>query len=210
MKLSELSCVNFAVELSSKKPIPGGGGASALAAALGASLNTMVANFTIGKKKYKDFEKQHSDIIIRGEKLRDDLIMLIDKDAENFEPLSKAYSMPNNTEEEKKEKDEVLQKCLKIACSAPIEIFDLTYDAIMLHNELVDISSKIIISDIGVGVQFLIAAMKSAYLNILININLINDEAYVQELNEKLESKMSEGLKLADEIYEKVLNIIKN
>ncbi|WP_142353034.1 cyclodeaminase/cyclohydrolase family protein, partial [Klebsiella pneumoniae] len=82
------------------------------------------------------------------------------------------------------------------------------YDAIMLHNELVDISSKIIISDIGVGIQFLIAAMKSAYLNILINVNLINDKNYVQDLKDELGRKMSEGLKLADEIYEKVIKVI--
>lgn len=208
MKLSELSCRDFAVELSSKKPVPGGGGASALVAALGVSLNTMVANFTTGKKKYKDFEKQYDDIIKRGEKLRDDLIDLIDKDAENFEPLSRAYSMPYNTEEEIKAKDEMMDKCLKIACSAPIEIIEFTYDSIMLHNELVQICSKIIISDIGVGVQCLRAAMNSAYLNVLINVNLIKDESYVTDLKERIEYKVNEGLKIADEIYEKVINIM--
>ena len=208
MKLSELSCRDFAVELSSKKPVPGGGGVAALAAALGVSLNTMAANFTAGKKKYKDFEKQYDEIIKRGEKLRDDLIYLIDKDAENFEPLSEAYSMPYNTEEEIRAKDEMMDKCLKIACNAPIEIIEFTYDSIMLHNELADICSKIIISDIGVGIQCLKAAMNSAYLNVLINVNLIKDESYVTELKERMEHKMNVSLKIADEIYEKVIDIM--
>ncbi|MDD2493971.1 MAG: cyclodeaminase/cyclohydrolase family protein [Tissierellia bacterium] len=210
MKLSDLSCRDFTVELSSKKPVPGGGGTAALVSALGVSLNTMVANFTIGKKKYQNYEKQYDDIIKRGEKLRNDLIYLIDKDAENFEPLSRAYSMPYNTEEEKKLKDEMLEKCLKMACNAPVEIIEFSYDAIILHRELVDISSKIMISDIGVGVQCLKAALNSAYLNVLINVNLIEDEIFVKELKERIENKIIKGTQTADEVYEKVINIMNN
>lgn len=208
MKLTQLSSKEFAFELASKKPVPGGGGAAALVGALGASLNTMVANFSVGKKKFVDYKEKHEDIIRRGEVLRNKLIDLIDKDAENFEPLSKAYSMPSSTEEERVKKEDTLQKCLKVACSAPLEILQYTYEAILLHNEIVDISSKTIISDVGVGVQCLKASLYSAYLNIEINIKSMNDEVYVLKVRENSKKMVEEGSKIADEVFEKVVRIM--
>lgn len=208
MKLTQLSCDNFAVELASKKPVPGGGGAAALSGALGVALNSMVANYSKGKKKFVGFEKQHDEILRKGEKLRAELLVAIEKDAENFEPLSMAYIMPSTTEEEKMVKDEVMQKCLKAACSAPLETLRLTYEGILLHEELIDISSKTIISDIGVGVQLLKAAINSAYLNVLINLNSITDIDYVKENKEKFEKMLNDGNEKADEIYKKVLKIL--
>lgn len=206
--LTQKSLREFAALLASKNPVPGGGGAAALAAALGTALNSMVANFSIGKKKFIDVKEKHEDLLKRGEDLRERLIDLVDKDAEFFEPLSKAYVMPSNTEEEKKQKEEVLQKCLKVACSAPMETLEYTYDAIKMHEEIIDISSKNIISDVGVGVQCLKAALNSAYLNVLINLNSITDENYVKENKEKAERLLAEGNLTADEVYAKVVNII--
>lgn len=206
--LTQQSCREFAALLASKNPVPGGGGAAALTAALGTALNSMVANFSIGKKKFIDCTEKHEDLLQKGEILREKLIALVDKDAEFFEPLSKAYVMSSNTEEEKKHKEETLQKCLKAACSAPMEMLKYTYDAIILHKEIVDISSKNIISDVGVGVQCLKAALNSAYLNVLINLNSITDESYVAENKEKAEKLLSEGSLLADEIYAEVVKII--
>lgn len=206
--LTNLSCRDFAIELASKKPVPGGGGAAALVAAMGASLNTMVANFSIGKKKFIDCREKHEDLIKRGEALRDKLIELVDKDAELFEPLSRAYGMAAGSEEEKKLKEETMERCLKAACSAPMETLVYAYDAILLHEEIVDISSKNIISDVGVGVQCLMAALNSAYLNVLINLNSINDADYVAAENEKAQRLVLEGNKAANDIFEKVVKIM--
>jgi len=208
MSLTNLSCNDFAGELASKKPVPGGGGAAALAGALGVALNTMVANYSIGKKKLMQYEKQHYAIIKKGETLRLELLNLIEKDAENFEPLSRAYVMNSTTDKEKKEKEDFLQKCLKIACSAPMETLNLVYEGILLHEELVDISSKTIISDVGVGIQCLRAALNSAYLNVLINLNSITDEEYVTINKEKSKKLLEDGIKKADAIYEKVITIL--
>ena len=68
--LTQFSCRDFSIELASKKPVPGGGGAAALVAALGVALNTMVANFSIGKKKFINCKDKHEDLIKRGEVLR--------------------------------------------------------------------------------------------------------------------------------------------
>jgi formiminotetrahydrofolate cyclodeaminase len=206
--LTNLSCRDFAKELASKKPVPGGGGAAAMVAALGAALNTMVANFSYGKIKFIDMKHKHEELIKRGEILRDKLIDLVDKDAEFFEPLSRAYVMPSDTEEEKRIKKETLQKCLMAACSAPMETLRFSYDAILLHEEIADISSKNIISDVGVGVQFLKAALYSAYLNVLINLNSIDDENYVRTQREEAEKLLDTGSRIADEVYEKVVTIL--
>lgn len=203
--LTELSCREFAHELASKKPVPGGGGTAALTAALGAALNTMVANFSIGKKKLLDCREKHEELISRGEALREKLVDLVNKDAEAFEPLSRAYAMPAGTDEEIKEKEEVLQKCLKEACCAPMETLKCTFEAILMHQEIQDISSRNIISDVGVGVQCLKAALNSAYLNVLINLCSISDEMYVAEHKEKAEKLVKEGCLAADEVYNKVL-----
>lgn len=208
MNLTQLSCEDFAGELASKKPVPGGGGAAALSGALGIALNSMVANYSKGKKKFIEFETQHEEILKKGERLREELLAAIQKDAENFEPLSKAYVMPSATEEEKRIKEEVMQECLKKANSAPMETLSLTYEGILLHEKLADISSKTIISDIGVGVQLLKAALNSAYLNVLININSITDEDYVDKNKKSAEKLLKDGNKKADEIYEKVLKIL--
>jgi len=208
MKLTQLSCNEFAMELASKKPVPGGGGAAALVGAVGVSLNTMVVNYSIGKKKLIEYTEKYEDIIRRGEILRDKLIDLIDKDAENFEPLSKAYSMPNSTEEEKIEKEEMMQRCLKVACSAPLKIVEYTYESIILHNEIVDISSKTMISDVGVGVQCLKAALYSAFLNVEINIKSMSDEDYVIKTRERVKKMVDDGSAVADEVYGKVIRIM--
>ncbi|MDW5300196.1 MAG: cyclodeaminase/cyclohydrolase family protein [Sedimentibacter sp.] len=206
--LTELSCREFAQELASKKPIPGGGGAAALTAALGVALNTMVANYSIGKKKFMDCREQHEELIARGEALREKFVDLVNKDAEYFEPLSRAYVMPSNTDEEKKLKEQVLQKCLKEACSAPMETLVCTYEAILLHKGIQYISSNNIISDVGVGVQFLKAALNSAYLNVLINLNSIIDEDYVTKQKAEAVKLVSEGIIIADEVYNMVLKTI--
>lgn len=206
--LTQQSLREFAALLASKNPVPGGGGAAALTAALGIALNSMVANFSIGKKKFIDDKEKHEELLRRGEVLREKLIDLVDKDAEFFEPLSKAYVMTSNNEEERKQKEEVLQKCLKVACSAPMETLEYTYDAIIMHKEIVNISSKNIISDVGVGVQCLKAALNSAYLNVLINLNSITDASYVTENKEKAEKFLSRGNLVADEVYAIVVNIM--
>lgn len=208
MSLTELSCNDFTVELSSKKPVPGGGGAAAFTGSLGVALNMMVANFSKGKKKFIQFEKQHEEILDKGEKLRIELLNLVEKDAINFEPLSKAYTMPSATEEEKAAKEKEMQKCLKTACSAPIEMMERIFEAINLHEELADIASANIISDIGVGVSLLKAALNSAYVNVLINANLIHDDEYVHDIKNGCRSLLIIGNEKADKIYDKVLKII--
>jgi len=208
MKLSQYSCVEFANKLASKEPVPGGGGVAALAGALGAALASMVGNYSIGKKKFLGMEAKHQEIIDKSVELMNKLMALIDEDAENFEPLSKAYGMPTGTDEEKAEKEKVLQSCLKVAASGPIKMVEYVYEAIKIQEELVDLSTKLIISDVGCGVQMLKAALYSANLNVIVNMNSISDEAYVTETSERCSKMVAEGAEIADKVYNKVVEVL--
>ena len=108
MGFSTVPCNEFVEVLASKAPVPGGGGASALVGAVGTALGNMVGALTVGKKKYADVEEEMKELMAKATTLQDELLHLIERDAEVFEPLSKAYGMPRETEEEKAEKARVM------------------------------------------------------------------------------------------------------
>ena len=114
MGFSTSTCTEFVEVLSSKAPVPGGGGASALVGAVGTALGNMVGSLTVGKKKYADVEDEMWELKKKCDQLQKDFLHLIERDAEVFEPLSKAYGMPRETEEEKAEKASKLEKIIKI------------------------------------------------------------------------------------------------
>ena len=154
MGFSTVPCNEFVEVLASKAPVPGGGGASALVGAIGTALGNMVGSLTVGKKKYAEVEDEMWELKKKCDELQKDFLRLIERDAEVFEPLSKAYGMPRSTEEEKAEKARVMEIVLKDACSVPMEIMEKCCEAI---------------SDAGVGAAFCKAALKGASLNVYIN-----------------------------------------
>ena len=114
MKISEKTCVEFVNLLASKSAVPGGGGAAALVGAIGMALGSMVCNLTIGKKKYAEYEDSVKEILVKAGEIEEKLLSMIDEDANNFLPLSKAYGLPTSTEEEKKIKEETMENALKV------------------------------------------------------------------------------------------------
>jgi len=202
-------CNEFLEILSSSSPVPGGGGASAFVGAIGTALGSMVGNLTLGKKKYENVQEDIKAILKKAEKLRNDLVSLVDKDAEVFEPLSKAYGLPKETEEEKRIRDEVMEKALKAAAGVPLEIMEKCIDAIALHEELADKGTRIAVSDVGVGVLFCKSALLGASLNVYINTKYMKDRQYAQQLNEKARKLIEEGTARADEVYRKVEGMLK-
>ena len=102
----------FTDVLASKASVPGGGGASALVGAVGTALGSMVGALTVGKKKYADVEAEIIELMKKADVVRAELLKQIDEDARVFEPLSKAYGLPKETEEEKAHKAKVMEACL--------------------------------------------------------------------------------------------------
>ena len=114
----------------------------------------MVANLTVGKKKYAAVEEEILAVRARLEGLRDALAALVDRDAQAFEPLSRAYGLPRNTEEEKRQRDEVMEEALETASTVPLEIMETVLQSMDLLGILGDKGSALARSDAGVGILF--------------------------------------------------------
>ena len=204
MEFSTVPCNEFVEVLASKAPVPGGGGASALVGAVGTALGNMVGSLTVGKKKYADVEEEMYGLKGKADALQKELLHLIERDAEVFEPLSKAYGMPRNTEEEKAEKARVMEIVLKDACSVPMEIMEKCCEAIDLIEVFAEKGSALAISDAGVGAAFCKAALEGASLNVFINTKSMKNRVYADELNRKADEMLSVYTKKAEEIYQSV------
>lgn len=208
---TENSCKDFIDVLASSAPIPGGGGASALVGAIGVALGNMVGSLTVGKKRYADADVEED--IIRCKKEADEitkrLLELVAKDAEVFEPLSKAYSLPKSTPEELAKKEEVMAVVLKDACEVPLEIMKTCASGLDLMKEFAEKGSRIALSDAGVGATLLKSALQGASLNIYINTKSMKDRVLAQQLNDETDSLRKTYEKKADEIFENVCNEIR-
>ena len=193
----EKKTTEFLEVLSSAEPVPGGGGASAAVGAFASALGMMVANLTVGKKKYADVEEEIQSVRSQLKVLQDKLIDLTDKDAEAFAPLSAAYGLPKDTEEQKAAKARIMEGALYDASVVPIKIMETVLEVMRLLKILGEKGSRIAVSDVGVGVLFAQAALEGASLNVFINTKLMKDRGRAEKLNQKTESMIAEGRELS-------------
>ncbi len=208
-EMKKMTIEDFAGALSSDEPVPGGGGASGLVAALGMSLGNMVLSLTSGKKKYAQYQDEIDESAKKAAVLTDKLLDSIDRDAKAFEPLSKAYGLPKGTEEEAKKRDEVMEEALLTASMAPLEQMDLIIDAMMLIQRIAQIGSRLAISDAGAGIQLCNGALNASSLNVFINTKLMKNRAVANDLNDRTDKLLAEGRVIFEETYKTVLLKIK-
>ena len=192
----------FINELSSKSPVPGGGGASALIGAIGVSLCSMVANLTSGKKKYAAYQDDIDKILLRTDVVIRTLLSLIEKDAEVFAPLAAAYGI----EKDAPGRDEILEAALVNACSVPFEILREVSNAIDLLEELSQKGSRLAVSDVGVAASACRCAMESAAMNVYINTKLMKNRDYASKMNGKTAAMLEKGADRCNQIYAEILN----
>lgn len=207
-KMTELSCNEFAEILASKEPVPGGGGASAMAGALGAALGQMVAGLTVGKKTYAAVEDEIRTLASRAEVIRNRLLELVDEDAVHFKPLADSYSLPRSTEEERMHREKVMEAALKEACFVPLEIVRLCGEAVRLCAEFAKKGSKLAVSDAGAGSALCRSAMYASSLNIFINTRLMKDREYAKKLNDDTLALLSSGYDVDNVTQEFVLSAL--
>lgn len=206
MSMLDKTCTDFIDVLASKAAVPGGGGAAAMGGAIGMALSNMVGNLTVGKKKYADVEDEVKDLLEQGKKVIAELSSQVDKDAEVFEPLSRAYGLPKSTPEEIKFKAETMENCCKTACSVPMEIMRKAFEGIKIHARMGEIGTMIAISDVGCGVVFLKSALIAGQLNVIINLNAIKDQVFIETTKKEMETLLAEGSKMADDTLNLVIS----
>ena len=208
-RMLDRQATEFIEMLSSKAPVPGGGGAASLVGALAGALGMMVANLTVGKKTYADVEEEVLQVREKLEVLRNQLIDYVDKDAEAFEPLAKAYSLPKETEEGKAYKEEVMEEALYRASIVPLESMKIIVRVIELLKVLEEKGSKMALSDVGVGILFARAAVESASLNVFINTKSMKNRKEAETLNEQANNIIQKAKDLEGQIYGSVLARLK-
>ncbi|MCR5652034.1 MAG: cyclodeaminase/cyclohydrolase family protein [Lachnospiraceae bacterium] len=207
--MSDMQINEFIRTLSSSDPVPGGGGAAGLAGALGMSLGDMVLALTDGKKKYAQYQQEIEESMEKAGEITENLLASIDRDAEAFEPLSKAYSLPKTTEEEIRYKDEVMEKALLEASEAPLEQMKIILDAMMLIQRISQIGSRLAISDAGAAIQLTLAALKASSLNVYINAGLMKDRGKAEELEQRAQTLTAQAQIIYEDTYERILTAIK-
>lgn len=188
-------------DLAAKKPAPGGGSAAALVGATGAALLAMAANFTVGKEKYKQFEKEVSSILTKLEDLRKRLMAQVDGDVEAYTKLSAMF---------KTKKGRELDDDLKEAVAVPFDIAKVSVDTLKLGLELVDRTNPNLISDIGVANELLVASYEGAKYNVEINLNSMHDKEYSLKTGEALKSMDKDIITLKKAINDKVRSIMRS
>jgi len=206
MNFSRYRIDDFLSVLSAKDAVPGGGGASALVGALGAALGCMVGNLTVGKAKYKDVETDMYLLMAEAQQLQKELTALIQKDADGFEPLSRAYAMDKNDPDY----NTVMEQCLRKAAETPLEIMRLSCRMIELHRQFAEKGSTLAVSAAGTGVVFCWAALYGGALNVLVNTRLMKDRIYAERINAEVDELMNKYWKQADETYEFVYGKLKH
>ena len=199
-KLIQLSCEDFAKQLASAAPVPGGGGASALVGAIGTALGSMVGALTVGKPKYADAEPELLELMQKAEALRQELLHCVEADAAAFAPLAKAYSIPKDDPD----RGAVMEQCLRDAAAVPMRILELCCEAIDLQRAFADKGSALAVSDAATGVVFCWSAMYGAAVNVKVNTKAMKDRAYAEKLNQHVDQLVEQYWKIAERVYEDV------
>ncbi len=192
----------FIDRLASGSPVPGGGGASALIGAISVSLCSMVANLTTGKKKYAEYQHDIDVILSRTETSIKRLLEFIQKDADVFEPLSVAYSIPKDNEN----RAEILEKALMDASSVPLELLRELSGVIDIMEELHKKGSRLAISDVAVAACACRSAMEGAVMNIYINTGMMKNREVASELNKRANELLKNGVPRCAAVYSAIVD----
>jgi formiminotetrahydrofolate cyclodeaminase len=206
VKLTEKPVTNFLDELASNAPAPGGGSVAALSGALGAALVSMVCNLTLGKKGYEEVQGDIESLLAQSEALRKEMADLLEADVAAYTAYSQTAKMPRDTEEQKAARAEAMQAALKNATMVPMRIAEAAVKVMDLCMPAAEKGNKWAVSDAGVAVLMAEAALRSAALNVLINLGTIKDADFVGEKRAHLDSLLAGKGIMRDEIYDYVVS----
>lgn len=196
--MKNMTVSQFADSVASNEPVPGGGSVAAVCGTLSAALSEMVANLTVGKKKYAEFENEMKEIKEKALVLRNKLIDYIEKDSVAYNKVMNAYKLPKETEEEKTLRKQEIEDSSKLAATVPLEVAYASYEILPLTEAVVLRGNSNAVTDGLVAAMLARTAVLSALLNVRINLGSIDDEEFVKEYKAK-----SDELEVNTFAYEK-------
>jgi len=207
--LVQMNLREFANETASESPAPGGGSISAYIGALGISLATMVANLSSHKKGWDERWEEFSKWAEKGQKIKDELLKLVDEDTHAFNRIMESFSLPKNSDEEKKIRSEAIQSATKNAIEVPLRVMQFAFDSFEIIEAMAKDGNPNSVSDAGVGALCARSAVLGAYLNVKINAADLKDDVlrknFISEA-ETLRSKATEKEKIILELVESKIN----
>lgn len=203
-RLVRMNLSEFANETAADSPAPGGGSISAYVASLGASLGTMVANLSAGKRGWEDQTVFFSEWAEKGQKLKDDLLKLVDEDTRAFDEIMKAFGLPKSTDEEKKERTNAIEEATKYACDVPLRTMSSACTALVLLEHMIEKGNTNSITDAGVGVLCVKTAVHGAYMNVLVNAKGLKDADFAKHMIDEAKLIFAKSNSKADELIAKV------
>ncbi len=200
--LLDLNLREFANELSMDSPAPGGGSTAALSGALSASLSSMVANLTVGKKGYEDAQKDMKKFAVTAQSLKDEFLRAVDLDTIAFNKVMVAFKLPKKTDEQKEEKARAVEEASKEATLVPMGVLEKSIEALKLAKEVALKGNKNSLSDAGVAGLTARAAAEGAYYNIKINLPGLEDVDFKSKINKQATTLVKKAVQLGDELRE--------
>ena len=207
-KLVDMTCVGFADETASESPAPGGGSISAYMGVLGAALGTMVANLSSHKPGWDERWEEFSVWAEKGQKIKDDLIHLVDEDTNAFNLIMNAFGLPKNNDEEKIARKKAIQEATKYAIEVPYKTIERSFDVFDLCQAMIDKGNPNSVTDAGVGVLCAKAAVTGAYLNVKINAAGLDDKVFAAEIVSKAYEYVQKAAEMESRLLKKVEDII--
>ena len=195
----------FLDKLCSDSPEPGGGSASALTGAVAASLSGMLAALTVNKKGYEAVWPEMEVILAKATKLKEDMLVLLQKDTEAFDDAAKAFKMPKNSEEEKKRRARAIETGLIKASEVPLSIMEKSLEIARLAREVLKKGNEMAVTDGAISALFAEAAAIGGMINVRINFSWMKNEEYIKKTEKKLDVILEEVRTIKEEAVAYVL-----
>lgn len=207
-KLMDMTCTGFANETASESPAPGGGSISAYMGSLGAALGTMVANLSSHKPGWDERWEEFSQWAEKGQKIKDDLLWLVDEDTHSFNLIMEAFGMPKGNDAEKAARKQAIQDATKYAIEVPYKTIQRSFDVFELCAAMIEKGNPNSVTDAGVGVLCARAAVMGAYLNVKINASSLEDKTFAEEMVSKAQAYVVKAKELEATLMAKVEEVI--
>jgi formiminotetrahydrofolate cyclodeaminase len=185
MALSDQPLVDLLAAFRSSDPTPGGGSASALGGAIGASLLAMVAGLSKPRTRTPEEDEQLAAARTRCTTISDRLTALMDRDSAAYDGVVAAFRLPKNSEDEKAARSAGIQEALRTATEAPLEVMRASLEAIQLAETVAAFGNTNAASDVQVGLELLGAGLRGAGMNVAINLTSLKDQAYVAAMKKE-------------------------
>ncbi|AIJ36405.1 methenyltetrahydrofolate cyclohydrolase [Porphyromonas gingivalis] len=198
--LTDLTVKGFLAETAGQEPVPGGGSISALNGSIAAALAEMVANLTIGKKKYVEVEAEMQTIATEAAAIQKELVLDIDRDSDAYNKVFAAFKLPKETEEEKAVRSAQIQEMTKYAASVPMEVARRVHSLLPLIEAVVAKGNQNAITDGCVAMMCARTAIIGALLNVRINLTSIKDEDFVKTHTEEANAIEADAIRREAEI----------